>query len=199
MLDCLGRSYLTRARLNVATSVPITFATRIGACRPSAAARRRCRKRRSSRSGWSGRPAAATYRLPVHVDRARPGTLAGALDLHGSDFPQQLAGNADWAGRKVEGLNISNVFKLTFYQIAFRYQVAKRETSVGSALPVPARQDRRRLSGGRWIVICGRARRTTTCLPVRTFGTHPTVTPSPGNSHISSAPPLQSVAVISSR
>lgn len=63
--------------------------------------------------------------------------LAHALDLHPDDFPEQLAGNPDWAGRKVEGPNISNVFKRTFYQIAFKFQVTKRDTSVGCALALP--------------------------------------------------------------
>jgi hypothetical protein len=63
--------------------------------------------------------------------------LSGALDLHGAHFPEQLAANPDWAGRKVEGPNISNVFKRTFYQIAFKFQVTNRETSVGCALALP--------------------------------------------------------------
>ncbi len=40
-------------------------------------------------------------------------------------------------GRKIEGPNISNVFKRTFYQIAFKFQVTKRETSVGCVLALP--------------------------------------------------------------
>lgn len=63
--------------------------------------------------------------------------LRGALDLHPSDFPVQVAANQEWAGRKVEGPNISNVFKRTFYQVAFKFQVTKRETSVGCVLAIP--------------------------------------------------------------
>jgi hypothetical protein len=63
--------------------------------------------------------------------------LTNALDLHGSRFPALLADNPEWAGRKIEGPNISNVFKRTFYQIAFKFQVTKRETSVGCALALP--------------------------------------------------------------
>jgi len=37
----------------------------------------------------------------------------------------------------VEGPNIANVFKRTFYQIVFKFQVTKRETSVGCALALP--------------------------------------------------------------
>src|ERR1700690_184827 len=60
-----------------------------------------------------------------------------ALALHGAQFPQLLTQNPEWAGRKIEGPNISNVFKRTFYQIAFKFQVTKRDTSVGCALALP--------------------------------------------------------------
>jgi hypothetical protein len=63
--------------------------------------------------------------------------LGNALDLHGSQFPQMLAGNPEWAGRKMEGPNISNVFKRTFYQIAFKFQITRRDTSVGCVLALP--------------------------------------------------------------
>jgi hypothetical protein len=63
--------------------------------------------------------------------------LTGALDLHGERFSEQLAANPEWAGRKIEGPNISNVFKRTFYQICFKFQVTKRETSAGCALALP--------------------------------------------------------------
>ena len=63
--------------------------------------------------------------------------LNSALDLHKEHFPDQLAQNPEWAGRKIEGPNISNVFKRTFYQIAFKFQVTKRDTSVGCALALP--------------------------------------------------------------
>ena len=63
--------------------------------------------------------------------------LTSALDLHADHFSEQLAGNPEWAGRKIEGPNISNVFKRTFYQIAFKFQVTKQDTSVGCALALP--------------------------------------------------------------
>lgn len=63
--------------------------------------------------------------------------LNSALDLHKEQFSDQLAANPEWAGRKIEGPNISNVFKRTFYQIAFKFQVTKQETSVGCALALP--------------------------------------------------------------
>ena len=63
--------------------------------------------------------------------------LTSALDLHKEKFSEQLAANPEWAGRRIEGPNISNVFKRTFYQIAFKFQVTKRGTSVGCALALP--------------------------------------------------------------
>lgn len=63
--------------------------------------------------------------------------LTNALDLHGNQFPQMLAENPEWSGRKVEGPNISNVFKRTFYQIAFKFQVTRRDTSAGCVLALP--------------------------------------------------------------
>jgi len=63
--------------------------------------------------------------------------LRNALDLHGEQFPQNLAQNPEWAGRRMEGPNISNVFKRTFYQIAFKFQVTKRDTSAGCVLALP--------------------------------------------------------------
>jgi hypothetical protein len=63
--------------------------------------------------------------------------LVNALDLHGEGFSDLLAQNPEWAGRKIEGPNISNVFKRTFYQIAFKFQVTKRDASVGCALTLP--------------------------------------------------------------
>jgi hypothetical protein len=63
--------------------------------------------------------------------------LRGALDLHPNDFAAQLAANPEWAGRRVEGPNISNVFKRTFYQIAFKFQVTRRDASAGCALALP--------------------------------------------------------------
>lgn len=63
--------------------------------------------------------------------------LRNALDLHGNQFSQVLSENPEWAMRKVEGPNISNVFKRTFYQIAFKFQVTKRDTSAGCVLALP--------------------------------------------------------------
>ena len=63
--------------------------------------------------------------------------LTSALDLHGDRFHKMLAENLEWAGRRIEGPNISNVFKRTFYQIAFKFQVTRRDTATGCALALP--------------------------------------------------------------
>jgi hypothetical protein len=63
--------------------------------------------------------------------------MTNALDLHGGQFHRMLAENPEWAGREIEGPNISNVFKRTFYQIAFKFQVTRRDTSTGCVLALP--------------------------------------------------------------
>jgi len=63
--------------------------------------------------------------------------LVHGLDLHGDHFSEMLSQNPEWAGRKVEGPNIANVFKRTFYQIIFKFQLTSRDTSVGCALALP--------------------------------------------------------------
>ncbi len=61
----------------------------------------------------------------------------GALDLHGDGFGEQIAAHPDWPGRKVEGPNISNVVKRTFYQVMFTFQITRRESSAGCILALP--------------------------------------------------------------
>jgi hypothetical protein len=63
--------------------------------------------------------------------------LRGALDLHGDDFGSQIAAHPDWPGRKVEGPNISNVFKRTFYQVMFKFQITRRASHSGCILALP--------------------------------------------------------------
>lgn len=71
-----------------------------------------------------------TYRHAVDA-------LRGALDLHGDDFGTQVAAHPDWPGRRVEGPNISNVFKRTFYQVMFKFQITRRASSSGCILALP--------------------------------------------------------------
>jgi hypothetical protein len=71
-----------------------------------------------------------TYRHAVDA-------LRGALDLHADDFGEQVAAHPDWPGRRVEGPNISNVFKRTFYQVMFKFQITRRASSSGCILALP--------------------------------------------------------------
>jgi hypothetical protein len=49
-------------------------------------------------------------------------TLHSALDLHrSSGFAEQVAAHPDWPAHRVEGPNISNVFKRTFYQVMVKF------------------------------------------------------------------------------
>lgn len=65
------------------------------------------------------------------------GALRGALDLHANDFAAQVSAHPEWPGRKVEGPNISNVFKRTFYQVMFKFQITRRASSAGCILALP--------------------------------------------------------------
>jgi hypothetical protein len=90
---------------------------------------------RASPSVWTCRP--GRHRCTFMRWTATVTALTSALDLHGDRFHQMLAENPEWAGRRIEGPNISNVFKRTFYQIAFKFQVTRRDTSTGCALALP--------------------------------------------------------------
>jgi len=64
-------------------------------------------------------------------------SLRNGLDLHPAQFHAQLAANPEWSRREIEGPNVANVFKRTIYQVAFKFQVTKEDTSVGSVLALP--------------------------------------------------------------
>ena len=63
--------------------------------------------------------------------------LNNALDLHRSDFPAVLENNLDWARREVEGPNIANVFKRTFYQMLIKFQLSSGNAAAGTVLTLP--------------------------------------------------------------
>jgi len=63
--------------------------------------------------------------------------LRNAVDLHASDFPDVLATNVEWLGRKIEGPNIANVFKRTFYQMLLKFRLAQYGACSGVALGLP--------------------------------------------------------------
>ncbi len=63
--------------------------------------------------------------------------LNNALDLHGDDFPSTLQQNPSWAARGVEGPNIANVFKRTFYQMLVKFQLSGGGAAAGTVLALP--------------------------------------------------------------
>ena len=69
--------------------------------------------------------------------RAAVGNLKDALRLHRSGFPESLKANVEWAAEGVEGPNIANVFKRTFYQILLKFQLAGKGAAAGTVLAIP--------------------------------------------------------------
>ena len=71
-----------------------------------------------------------SYRHAVHA-------LENAVDLHRDDFGSQLESNRHWAGRRIEGPNIANVFKRTIYQLILKFELAGRDRCAGVVLGLP--------------------------------------------------------------
>lgn len=63
--------------------------------------------------------------------------LSQGLELHPKKFAKVLGENQWWASDGIEGPNIANVFKRTFYQIVFKFGFAASEHCVGTALTIP--------------------------------------------------------------
>jgi hypothetical protein len=63
--------------------------------------------------------------------------LRNAVDLHGDSFPAMLRANPEWMGRKIEGPNIANVFKRTFYQLMLKFRLAGHGACEGVVLGLP--------------------------------------------------------------
>jgi len=63
--------------------------------------------------------------------------LRDALRLHKRDFPEELAKKPEWAGDKVEGPNIANVFKRTFYQVMLKFKLSGQGAAAGTVLALP--------------------------------------------------------------
>lgn len=64
--------------------------------------------------------------------------LRNAVDLHSESFTEILANNPEWMGRGIEGPNIANVFKRTFYQLVLKFRLAGHGECQGVALGLPA-------------------------------------------------------------
>ena len=63
--------------------------------------------------------------------------LNAALHLHKEDFGTAVGAHPRWLSEKVEGPNLSNVFKRTFYQMMFKFQLGLHERSAGCIFAVP--------------------------------------------------------------
>jgi DNA modification methylase len=63
--------------------------------------------------------------------------LRDALRLHRDGFGEALSQNLQWAGEKIEGPNIANVFKRTFYQIMVKFQLSGQGAAAGTVLALP--------------------------------------------------------------
>jgi hypothetical protein len=69
--------------------------------------------------------------------RAAVANLRDAHRLHGKEFPTELAKNHSWASKKMEGPNIANVFKRTFYQTLLKFELSKEGAAAGTILALP--------------------------------------------------------------
>jgi hypothetical protein len=64
--------------------------------------------------------------------------LSDAFRLHKKNFPKTLQENLEWSGQGVEGPNIANVFKRTFYQVMLKFKLsAEGAASAGTVLALP--------------------------------------------------------------
>jgi hypothetical protein len=63
--------------------------------------------------------------------------LRDGLRLHKSKFPGVLNDNLSWTGEGVEGPNIANVFKRTFYQVMLKFELARKGAAAGTVLAIP--------------------------------------------------------------
>lgn len=64
--------------------------------------------------------------------------LKDALRLHGTLFPGILQANLNWLSDHIEGPNIANVLKRTFYQMTLKFQIGGHGACAGTALAIPA-------------------------------------------------------------
>ena len=64
--------------------------------------------------------------------------VRNALDLHTDSFSNAIRKNTDWLGRGIEGPNIANVFKRTFYQVLLKFGLAGHGDCAGVVLGLPS-------------------------------------------------------------
>lgn len=63
--------------------------------------------------------------------------LTDGLRLHPNNFPQTVQANQNWLSDHIEGPNIANVFKRTFYQMMFKFQLGQNPRCAGCVLAIP--------------------------------------------------------------
>jgi hypothetical protein len=63
--------------------------------------------------------------------------LKDGLRLHPGSFAATLQANQHWLSEGVEGPNIANVFKRTFYQMMFKFQLGHHDRCAGCVLAIP--------------------------------------------------------------
>ena len=63
--------------------------------------------------------------------------LEAALHLHRDNFGSAIADHPIWLAEAVEGPNIANVFKRTFYQMMFKFQLGSHGRSAGCVFAIP--------------------------------------------------------------
>lgn len=69
--------------------------------------------------------------------RAAVRNLREGLRMHGERFAETVGQYQHWLGEGVEGPNIANVFKRTFYQMMFKFQLGQHEKCAGCVLAIP--------------------------------------------------------------
>ena len=63
--------------------------------------------------------------------------LREGLRMHPADFGATVQANQWWLSEGVEGPNIANVFKRTFYQMMFKFGLGQHERCAGCILAIP--------------------------------------------------------------
>ncbi|MGD0024231.1 MAG: hypothetical protein ABSC37_06325 [Xanthobacteraceae bacterium] len=65
------------------------------------------------------------------------GNLRDAHRLHKKGFSKALKENLSWISENVEGPNIANVFKRTFYQTLLKFELSREGAAAGTILALP--------------------------------------------------------------
>jgi hypothetical protein len=69
--------------------------------------------------------------------KAAVSNLRDAHRLHKKGFSKALAKNPLWMCQGIEGPNIANVFKRTFYQTLLKFELSKKGVAAGTVLALP--------------------------------------------------------------